>query len=222
MPSTNPDGRCSSTVRRSASNIIRRSAGTSATYCSTVVASLCMHRPSHRVAADYARMPLAARLRAVPSARQFGRSATGAGRAFGHADERPYRRLTGDWIRVVVAALLLWVSAAHADTPWKAEQSLADFFGSLSSELRSVFEALARLGSLWALAIVAIAALAARRWRLAAELALAGALAWFVGRVIGFLVAGDDLGAALGHVFDGHDVAYPAVPVAVIAAVILA
>src|SRR5215470_6007078 len=163
MPSTNPDGRCARTVRRTASNIGRRSAEISATYCSTVVASLCMHRPSHRLAADYACMPLAPRLRAVPSARHFGRSATGAGRAFGHADERPYRRLTGDWIRLVVAVLLLWVSAAHADTPWRAEESLAAFFASLSSELHGVFEAVARLGSLWALAIVAIAALAARR-----------------------------------------------------------
>ena len=52
---------------------------------------------------------------------------------------------------------------------------------------------LSRLGSLWAVALVAGAALLARRWRLALELAIAGGAAWFLGRLIAFLDAGDSL-----------------------------
>jgi len=41
---------------------------------------------------------------------------------FGHADERPYRRLTGDWVRLVLAAVLVAVSAANPQFLQAAEQ----------------------------------------------------------------------------------------------------
>ena len=95
-------------------------------------------------------------------------------RAFGHADEKPYRRLTGDWIRVAVAIVLVTASVRHHGDDTAAEVAFKNFWSSLPAGLHGFFEALSRLGSLWAVALVAAAALFARRWRLALELAIAG------------------------------------------------
>lgn len=142
-------------------------------------------------------------------------------RAFGHADERPYRRLTADWVRVAVAAVLLTVSVAHhGDAP--AELAFKKFWVSLPSGLHWFFEMLSRLGSLWALLMVVAAALVTRRWRLALELVLAGGGAWFLGRLIAFIDGGDSISTAVKHVFDGSlQPTYPTVPLAIMTAVIL-
>ena len=76
-------------------------------------------------------------------------------RAFGHADEHPYRRLTGDWFRLVVATVLVVLSARHAGGDGAVEKDLAQFFAALPEGMRGFFEALSRLGSLWAVAIAA-------------------------------------------------------------------
>ena len=69
---------------------------------------------------------------------------------------------------------------------------------------------------------MAAAALLARRWRLALELAIAGGVAWFVARMIAFVDAGDSFTTAVKHVFDGSlQPTYPTVPLAVMTAVIL-
>jgi uncharacterized membrane protein YbhN (UPF0104 family)/tRNA A-37 threonylcarbamoyl transferase component Bud32 len=144
-------------------------------------------------------------------------------RAFGHADERPYRRLTGDWLRLVVAAILVTVSALHVGDESSFEQQATKWFESLPAGLHGVFEALSRLGSIWVVILVTAAALVARRWRLAAVLATSGAAAWFGGRLLGFVVAGQGFTDALRHVFDtGRQLSYPTVPVAVTTAVVLA
>jgi uncharacterized membrane protein YbhN (UPF0104 family)/tRNA A-37 threonylcarbamoyl transferase component Bud32 len=144
-------------------------------------------------------------------------------RAFGHADERPYRRLTGDWLRLVTASLLVTLSALHVGDESATEQAVTRWFDSLPAGLHGLFEALSRLGSLWVVLLVTAAALVARRWRLAAVLAASGATAWFVGRLGGFLVAGHDLPDALRDVFDpARHLSYPTVPLAVTTAIVLA
>ena len=143
-------------------------------------------------------------------------------RAFGHADEKPYRRLTGDWIRVGIAIVLLGLSVRHHGDDAPPELAFKKFWSSLPDGLHGFFEMLSRLGSLWAVALVAAAALLARRWRLALELAIAGGAAWLVGRMIAFVDAGDSIGTALRHVFDTSlQPTYPTVPLAVMTAVIL-
>jgi uncharacterized membrane protein YbhN (UPF0104 family)/tRNA A-37 threonylcarbamoyl transferase component Bud32 len=144
-------------------------------------------------------------------------------RAFGHADERPYRRLTGDWLRLVIASLLVTLSALHVGDESSTEQAVTKWFDSLPAGLHGFFEALSRLGSLWVVLLVTAAALVARRWRLAAVLAASGATAWFAGRLVGFLVDGQDVPDALAHVFDpSRHLSYPTVPLAVTTAVVLA
>lgn len=110
---------------------------------------------------------------------------------FGPASEEPYRRRTSDWVRLVVAMALLALLISHEGELGKAEQTIFTFFNTLPDDLRSLFDLLYRLGALWAVAIVVVAAFVARRWRLARDLATAGALAWFIGRLIGALVVGE-------------------------------
>ncbi|MEX1007942.1 MAG: lysylphosphatidylglycerol synthase domain-containing protein [Acidimicrobiia bacterium] len=142
-------------------------------------------------------------------------------RAFGHADEKPFRRLTGDWIRLASATVLLFLSARHVGDAPDYEQDAARFFAQLPDGIRGFFEALSRLGSLWAVLLVVAAAFLARRWRLAVILAIAGVAAWFFGRFMAFMVAGAGFGDAIADVFHtSKQPVYPTIPLAVIAAVI--
>lgn len=144
-------------------------------------------------------------------------------RSFGHADEHPYRRLTGDWLRLAVAAVIVTATALHVDDATAFEQQTAKWFQSLPEGLHGFFEALSRIGSIWVVVLVTAAALLARRWRLAVVLTTAGAAAWFAARLLGFLVDGQQFVDALGHVFDiEHRLSYPTVPLAVGTAVVLA
>jgi glycosyltransferase 2 family protein len=87
---------------------------------------------------------------------------------------------------------------------------------------RGLFEALQRVGALWAIAVLVLALLVAQRRRLAVLLGAAGASAWVVGRFMGFFVAeGKGFAPAVRAVFGGADVGFPCVPLAVIAAVVI-
>jgi glycosyltransferase 2 family protein len=109
-------------------------------------------------------------------------------RWFGPAAEQPYRRRTTDWIRVVTAAVVLAVLSVHAGSVTRTERTVFQFFNSLPSGLQSLFAVVYRLGALWAVALVGAAALVARRWRLARDLLLSGALAWGLARIVGLVV----------------------------------
>jgi undecaprenyl-diphosphatase len=114
------------------------------------------------------------------------------GRAFGPASELPYRRRTSDWIRLVIAALLMAALIAHRDGgDSTTEQNLFHLVNGLPDALAPLFTILYRFGALWALALVVIAALLARRWRLARDMAVAGLAAWFFARLIGVIVVGN-------------------------------
>ena len=142
--------------------------------------------------------------------------------AFGPASEEPYRRRTSDWIRLAVAAALLGLLIAHEGHATAAERDAFTFFNRLPHGLSSLFRLSYGIGALWAVAVVAAAALVARRWRLARDLALAGIAAWVFARFIGALVADQaGLAKALRVVMRFYNAApsFPLVRLAVVVAV---
>ncbi len=142
---------------------------------------------------------------------------------FGPADEHPFRRRTSDWIRLVVAVVLMAVLVDRHDQVGSAQRALFEFFNQLPDGLRDLFRLLYGLGTLWALGLVLVAALIGRRWRLARDMALAGVLAWLSARVIGALTAGgmDAADAVQATVRLGDaSPSFPTVRLAVIVAVV--
>ncbi len=143
--------------------------------------------------------------------------------SFGPASEQPYRRRTSDWIRLVIGVTILVLAIAHQDDPTQFERNLFTFFNGLPNQMASFFRLLYAVGALWAVGLVVAAALVARRWRLARDLAIGGIVTWVLARLIGALVVEN---ASLTHSLDivtriGDDTAtFPAVRVAIIVAVI--
>jgi uncharacterized membrane protein YbhN (UPF0104 family)/tRNA A-37 threonylcarbamoyl transferase component Bud32 len=144
-------------------------------------------------------------------------------RSFGPASEQPYRRRTSDWIRLVIGIAILAYLIHHEGHESQAELNLFNFVNGLPSSLESVFRLLYRFGALWALAIVVIAAVVMRRWRLARDLAIGGAVTWVLARLIGALVVDHssvkesiDVVTRFGHDSPG----FPSVRLAVIVSVI--
>ncbi len=143
--------------------------------------------------------------------------------SFGPASEQPYRRRTSDWVRLVLGVGILVFAIWHQDDPGTFERNLFTTLNGLPNDLESFFRGLYAVGALWALALVVLAALLARRWRLARDMAIGGVAAWVLGRLIGTLVVEN---SSLTHALDvvtrvGDDsVAFPAVRIAVIVAVI--
>lgn len=103
---------------------------------------------------------------------------------FGPAAERPYRRRVSDWIRLVCAVALLSAGAWRLNGITPIEKGLFEFVNSLPNALSSMFRGLYAVAALWAIALVIAAAVVGRRWRLARDLAVAGAVAWFLARVV--------------------------------------
>ena len=109
--------------------------------------------------------------------RQFERWHAGS---FGPASEEPYRRRTTDWIRLFTAVVVVTLFILHQGDLTSVERDIFTFFNDLPDDLRSLFGLFYRVGALWAARLVVVAAaLIARRWRLARDLALAGVVAWF-------------------------------------------
>ncbi len=150
------------------------------------------------------------------------RMAEWRGRAFGPASELPYRRRTSDRIRVVVAVVLMALLIAHQGHENASEDSLFQLVNGLPNALAPLFEFLYRFGALWAVGLVVVAALVARRWRLARDMAIAGVAAWFLARLIGVVVVGNSSimqGIDYARRFD-QTPSFPVVRLAVIVAVI--
>ena len=131
------------------------------------------------------------------------------------------RRRPGDVIRVVVAAGLLALLSWHSSDPTATERSVTELFESLPDFADTLFLGLYGLCSLWAVALLAVAVLVTRRARLARDLLVAGAVAWFVGRLLAFFVRDTDLGSAFEVVFDPtHAPRFPVVRVGIAVAMI--
>ena len=94
--------------------------------------------------------------------------------SFGPASEQPYRRRTSDWVRVVVGLSILTFAIWHQDDPGDVRAQPLHALNGLPDQLESFFRLLYALGALWALGLVVVAALVARRWRLARDLAIGG------------------------------------------------
>jgi len=117
--------------------------------------------------------------------------------AFGPASDEPFRRRSTDVARVVIAAAGLALLIAHVDHPTNTEQALYEFFNSLPATLEPLVQLLYGLGILWAAALVAGAAFAVRRWRLAAMMLLTAVVTWIAGRTMAGLVDGKSLSDSL-------------------------
>ena len=146
------------------------------------------------------------------------------GRAgFARASEEPYRRRPVDGLVAGAALLLLILCMFHEGDPSPLELHIVEIASDLPSDIIGSFVALFGLGALWAVALVGLAAVAARRWRLARDLVLAGFTAWFLGRLIGVFVDTSSATAAFRAVVeDASTPRFPCVPVAVVVAVVAA
>ena len=161
---------------------------------------------------------------AQPAPEQQGRWWRLRNLTFGPASEQPYRRRTSDWFRLVLGVVFVALTIAHENNPGDFEENLFTLLNGLPNDLRTFFRALYGLGALWALGLVVVAALVARRWRLARDLVIAGVLTWFVGRLLGALVVVDaNLEQSLDVVTRLGDAtpSFPVVRLAVIVAVVV-
>jgi len=156
-------------------------------------------------------------------AERSGRMARWRHTTFGAASEEPYRRRYTDWWRVGIALVLFIACCLRANHVTPSDSAVFQFFSTLPEGLKSMFEALYRLGALWAVGLVAAAALVARRWRLARDLLISGALAWALGRVLGELVSHASVEDGVKAVTrSGATPDFPFVPLAVVVAVVCA
>ena len=117
-----------------------------------------------------------------------------------------------------------WRSRAwHRDNPTRFEQQVFEAFNSLPDSLTGFGKALYQLGTLWAVGLVVVAGLLARRWRLARDLSLAGLAAWLIGQLLADVVGDEALPASIDIVVrTGAGPEYPLVRLAVITAIIAA
>jgi glycosyltransferase 2 family protein len=146
-------------------------------------------------------------------------------RLFRGAAEGDLRRRTRDWARLTIAVVLLVLSVRHATDVTPSERALFTLFNTLPESLEPLFAALYRLGALWAVAMVVVAAIVGRRWGLARDLLVAGVVAWLSARALGQIVI-EHLGVSrsvrAAASFGGGFPSFPAVRIAVIVAVISA
>ena len=139
---------------------------------------------------------------------------------FARASEEPYRRRTTDVFRLVTAtAGVIWLSQHSAHN---SDLALAVFhaLNGLPGSLRPVFEVFYRAAALWAVALVVAAALAARRWRLARDLLLAGLLGWAAARGLGLLLASGFRPSLKAIIRTRTTPSFPNVPLSLLVAVV--
>src|SRR5262245_20323933 len=142
---------------------------------------------------------------------------------FARASEEPYRRRPADALWLVVSIVVVTVCAFHHDHPTRFEDDIFEALNELPNSFKGFFEALFELGTLWGVGLVVVAGLLARRWRLARDLALAGVLAWLIGRIMADLIGGASVGDTVDVVVRaGSTPSYPLVRLAVITAIVAA
>jgi len=132
------------------------------------------------------------------------------------------RRRPTDALRVVVAVVLLVPLAYHAGHLTLTEQKVVEFFDSLPLGARTLFLILYQLAALWTVGLLVVTVALLRRWRLARDLAVAGALAWVLGRLMAYFTHQSGLWDALKVTFElDHLPRFPMVRVGVAVAVVL-
>ena len=159
----------------------------------------------------------------APTRHGIARVRTLGREAFARASEEPYRRRPADIVITVVAFVVLVVTAVHDGEPTPFELDVARTLDHLPGDVHGLFVMLFRLGALWAVGLVAVAAVLARRARLARDLVLAGVVAWALARLLAFLTAGSGATKAFSSVVElDRAPRFPTVSLAVLVAVIFA
>jgi glycosyltransferase 2 family protein len=144
------------------------------------------------------------------------------GKFFGPASEMPERRRTSDWIRlvvgVVVFSLLLW----HHKHESLAEKDIFRVLHSLPQGAASAAHLFYRLGAVWAVAIVVVAAFVRKRRRLARDLLVAGAATLAIARLVIVLDGEKSWARSLHVIFTArvYPLEFPATRVAILAALV--
>src|SRR6185436_8782384 len=93
-------------------------------------------------------------------------------------DDTLRRRRPGDAARAVGGVVLLVPLAFHAGHYFRFERDIADALHDMPDGVLDAGKFAYELLSLWALGIVVIGVLVARRWRLGRDVAVAGLAAW--------------------------------------------
>jgi uncharacterized membrane protein YbhN (UPF0104 family)/tRNA A-37 threonylcarbamoyl transferase component Bud32 len=143
-------------------------------------------------------------------------------RLFRPEAEGHLRRRMGDVVRLLIAIGLLVLAARHNGDVTRSEHAVFDLFNTMPASLEALFRALYRVGALWAVALVVVAAVIANRWRLARDLLVAGLLAWLAARAIGRIVVEHEGIAHSVRLAGGSSPSFPAVRLAVTVAIISA
>src|SRR4029450_6627331 len=111
-------------------------------------------------------------------------------------DDSLRRRRPGDAARAALAAVLFGLLALHEGHYFASERALNRFLSSLPDDAVSLARGFYSLLALWAAGIAGGPVWFARRWRLARDVAIAGGLAWLLGRLFAFFVHQTDLAHA--------------------------
>jgi uncharacterized membrane protein YbhN (UPF0104 family)/tRNA A-37 threonylcarbamoyl transferase component Bud32 len=140
---------------------------------------------------------------------------------FGIVAEGSVRRRPSDIARALTATLVVGLAAAGAQVGTDLEKAVVSFLEGLPGSLGDFFRVVYAAGAVVA-GVLVVTALVARRVRLLGTLVLAGGLAWLLSTWLSAVV---DLPASLVHAgaaLHGYQPDFPVVPLAAIAAVILA
>jgi uncharacterized membrane protein YbhN (UPF0104 family)/tRNA A-37 threonylcarbamoyl transferase component Bud32 len=140
---------------------------------------------------------------------------------FGVVPEGARRRRPGDIVRVLVAALIVTVTAIGAHDLARSEHRLFDLLADLPDWFRTSAQWCYWLGSVGAVVVLVVALLFARRFGLVLMLLAAGTLAGVFGFVLRELVDAQSVRAAAGMKVDGTTPAYPVVLLAAATTVLL-
>ncbi|MBL8777261.1 MAG: flippase-like domain-containing protein [Acidimicrobiales bacterium] len=140
---------------------------------------------------------------------------------FGIVAEGRIRRRPSDIAKSLLATVVVGVLAAGAVKGTAVEGGILSFLASLPGTLGTLFQGFYLTGVVLAAALV-VTALVARRGRLLGTLLVAGGVAWLVSAGLRELVDLPDALVDAGTSLHGQDPDFPVVPLATVAAVILA
>lgn len=139
---------------------------------------------------------------------------------FARASEEPYRRRLADAVRLTGAVLATAALARHSGRTSDVSLSIFHAVNGLPGDLRPVSDLLYDLATLWTVAVVAVASVWGRRWRLARDLLLAGIVAWLAARGLGLVLENGFRRGLTATIRSRSSTDFPNVPLSVATAVV--
>src|SRR4051794_6196459 len=136
-------------------------------------------------------------------------------------DERAERRGL-DVVRLLATSIGFAVTGMWAQSQTSVDLNLFATLNSLGDEFVDVAKVLYALGSIWTVLALALVFVIFRHFRLAAQVALAGAVAWGLALLTNEILGDHLIAAAASHVRVGDGPTFPVANVAVVTAVALA